>query len=369
MRDIQNAGKSAGNRDSSISASSLIRRLRRIDRIERLPEFRKAVNQLLISLGGSDVVTVYEDGDSGSEGTKITVSAIAGELEQMLGAYTLGRAKYYLHRLLSGLSETKENGLNDINMNRWKDYGDIITDSLWIFDRRDRSGSHNAGYWGNFIPQIPYQLLNRFTKRGQWVLDTFLGSGTTLIECRRLGRNGIGIELSAEAAHAAAISIGREANRYGVRTEIIRANSMELDYSRVLEDVGISSVQFIIMHPPYWDIIKFSGDPADLSNSPSVEDFLRGIRSIAERTYPYLESGKYMALVIGDKYSRGEWIPLGFRSMEEILRTGYRLKSVIVKNFDETRGKKSQKELWRYRALSGGFYVFKHEYIFLFRKV
>ena len=38
------------------------------------------------------------------------------------------------------------------------------------------------------------------------------------------------------------------------------------------------------------------------------------------------------------------------------------------KNFDETKGKMSQKELWRYRALAGGFYIFKHEYIFLFRK-
>ncbi len=47
---------------------------------------------------------------------------------------------------------------------------------------------------------------------------------------------------------------------------------------------------------------------------------------------------------------------------------GYTLKSIIVKNFDETRAKREQKELWRYRALVGGFYVFKHEYILLFRR-
>jgi hypothetical protein len=45
------------------------------------------------------------------------------------------------------------------------------------------------------------------------------------------------------------------------------------------------------------------------------------------------------------------------------------LKSIVVKNFEETRGKRNQKELWRYRALAGGFYVFKHEYIFIFQKV
>ncbi|MEM0138059.1 MAG: DNA methylase, partial [Thermoplasmata archaeon] len=39
-----------------------------------------------------------------------------------------------------------------------------------------------------------------------------------------------------------------------------------------------------------------------------------------------------------------------------------------IKNFDYTRGKRSQQELWRYRALQGEYYVFKHEYIFIFKK-
>jgi hypothetical protein len=81
-----------------------------------------------------------------------------------------------------------------------------------------------------------------------------------------------------------------------------------------------------------------------------------------------LEKGRYFALVIGDKYSKGEWIPLGFLTMNEVLKRGFMLKSVIVKNFEETLGKRNQKELWRYRALVGGFYIFKHEYIFVFKK-
>ncbi|HPB20178.1 MAG TPA: hypothetical protein PLC00_05335, partial [Bacteroidales bacterium] len=70
-----------------------------------------------------------------------------------------------------------------------------------------------------------------------------------------------------------------------------------------------------------------------------------------------------------DKYSKSEWIQLGFYCMQEVLKRGYILKSIIVKNFEETKGKMNQKELWRYRALAGGFYVFKHEYIFLFQKL
>jgi len=59
---------------------------------------------------------------------------------------------------------------------------------------------------------------------------------------------------------------------------------------------------------------------------------------------------------------------LGFLTMNEILKRGFLLKSIIVKNFEETLGKRNQKELWRYRALVGGFYIFKHEYIFVFKK-
>ncbi len=55
--------------------------------------------------------------------------------------------------------------------------------------------------------------------------------------------------------------------------------------------------------------------------------------------------------------------------MDAIQQRGFMLKSVIVKNFEQTTAKRQQKELWKYRALAGGFYVFKHEYIFVFKKV
>jgi hypothetical protein len=122
------------------------------------------------------------------------------------------------------------------------------------------------------------------------------------------------------------------------------------------------------MHPPYWDIIKFSNKKSDLSNANSVDDFLKMFGKVARNTFPVLEKGRFCAVVIGDKYSSGEWIPLGFYVMQEMVKTGYKLKSTIVKNFDQTTAKRNQKDLWRYRALAGGFYIFKHEYIFLFQK-
>lgn len=293
------------------------------------------------------------------------------ELQQIFEAKTIERAKYYIQRLIKSLCEEKINEINDLNLNRWKEYTDIITDSLWILDKRDSSGVHNAGYWGNFIPQIPNQLLRRYTKKGDWVLDTFLGSGTTLIECKRLGRNGIGIELQQNVADIAKSLLEKENNIFSeeIKTKIVVADSVEIDYTKILNENRINSIQFLIMHPPYWDIIKFSTDEKDLSNANSLEEFLNKLGTIVDKTYDILDKGRYFALVIGDKYSKGDWIPLGFYSMQEVLKRKYKLKSIIVKNFDQTRGKMNQKELWRYRALVGGFYIFKHEYIFLFQKV
>ncbi len=76
---------------------------------------------------------------------------------------------------------------------------------------------------------------------------------------------------------------------------------------------------------------------------------------VVDNTCSVLENGRYLAVVIGDKYSDGEWIPLGFYTMQEVMKRGYKLKSTIVKNFDTTKGKMNQKELWRYRALLADF--------------
>ncbi|QBN17621.1 DNA methyltransferase [Flavobacterium nackdongense] len=303
-------------------------------------------------------------------GATIHVNAqfINNEFAQILETKTIERTKYYIQRLVKSLTEIKTSKLNDINLRLWKQYDDILTDSLWIIDKRDKSGAHAASYWGNFVPQIPNQFLRRYTKKGEWVLDTFLGSGTTLIESKRLGRNGIGIEINPQVIDLATKNISKEKKQFDNRTEIINADCTVLSYEETLKKIGVKSVQFLIMHPPYWDIIKFSDNPNDISNEKSLEGFLSKMGNLIEQSYKVLDKGRYCALVIADKYSDGELIPLGFYTMQEFLKRGYKLKATIVKNFEDTKGKTNQKELWRYRALVGGLYIFKHEYIFLFKK-
>lgn len=344
----------------------LIDLLQNLLKKDELISVKENIQTIISDLNKSkdDELSNYSD----NEADIISKYYLVGELNQICETHTLERTRYYIKRLIKSLSQRKAGKINDINLNRWKEYDDILTDSLWILDKRDRSGAHTAGYWGNFIPQIPNQLLRRFTKKGEWVLDPFLGSGTTLIECKRLGRNGIGVELQPDVINLAKENISKEENPDKIKIKIINADSTDLNFKSELKKNKCESIQFLIMHPPYWDIIKFSEKKNDLSNAESVENFLEMFGKVIDTTFPVLDKGRYAAIVIGDKYSSGEWIPLGFYTMQEMVKRGYKLKSTIVKNFDQTTAKRNQKELWRYRALAGGFYIFKHEYIFLFQK-
>jgi len=321
-----------------------------------------------------NVIKFYKDKegilniDFNGDTVSLRKDVLISELDQILEARTFQRAKYYLDRLKAGVEKVKTNKINDINLLRWKEYDEVVTDSLWVLDKRDTSGAHLGWYWGNFIPQIPHQIILRYTKKAEWVLDPFVGSGTTLIECRRLGRNGIGIELNTEVAIKAKELVQKEPNNFNATSDVTVGDSTRIDFKVMLKQKGINKVQLLIMHPPYHNIIKFSKDNRDLSNAPTVNKFLEMFGRVVDSTYPFLEKNRYLAIVIGDKYSKGEWIPLGFYVMGEVLKRNYKLKSIIVKNFEETRAKRNQKELWRYRALVGGFYIFKHEYILLFKK-
>jgi len=211
-------------------------------------------------------------------------------------------------------------------------------------------------------------MMLRYTKRGDWVLDPFAGSGTTLIECRRMGRNGIGVELNADVVERSRRLVEEEPNPRSVSTDIFVGDSRSTDIAALIAKSGLYSVQLIILHPPYSDIIRFSDEEADLSVCKDTEEFLAMFGRVLDNVLPVLERGRYCALVAGDKYHKGQWIPLGFYCMNEVLRRGLLLKSTIVKNFEDTRAKRDQKQLWRYRALVGGFYIFKHEYVFVFQK-
>ena len=136
-----------------------------------------------------------------------------------------------------------------------------------------------------------------------------------------------------------------------------------------LDIMGEEKAQFLILHPPYDDIIKFSDKKEDLSNCESTEEFYDLFEKVAKNGYDKLEKGRFAALIIGDSYKNSEVQPLGFECMARMQKLGFALKAIIVKDMQgNERAKGKTANLWRYRALAGGFYIFKHEYVMVFQK-
>ena len=114
-----------------------------------------------------------------------------------------------------------------------------------------------------------------------------------------------------------------------------------------------NSVQFILMHPPYMDIVKFTDNPNDLSQIDNINAFVKKFKIICQNSLKYLDKDRYFAMVIGDVYKNSEVIPLGFYCMDMIKRNfKVKLKGTIIKNIEGNRGKLGVDGIWRYRALN-----------------
>jgi DNA modification methylase len=261
----------------------------------------------------------------------------------------------------------------DIELSRWNDpeYQDIITDSWWDLPSRTNTDGHKLDYHGNFIPQIANQTFRRYTKEGDVVIDWFLGSGTSAIEAVNLNRRLIGVELKPELVDYVRGKLPTDVLNKDVH--LIAGDSASVGTAKqvkaALGKMGRSEAQLAVLHPPYADIISFSDKPEDLSNCPSTDAFLDSFRGVAANAYSLLEPGRFAILVIGDKYCGGELDPLGFKCMQVMNEIGFKTKSIIVKNITGNEiAKGKNNNLWRYRAILGGFYVFKHEYVMVFFK-
>ena len=259
---------------------------------------------------------------------------------------------------------------NDLDIENWKTL-DINIDSLWLIDERDKSGKHENVYHGNFIPQIPNQLIRRYTKKNEIVLDPFFGSGTTLFECEKLNRKFIGFDINEQIIDYVQTKMNSLPNNFFKISNCDVTNKSDFNKKMLsaLNHLDSSKVQFVIMHPPYMDIVKFTNKKEDLSQLSDLTEFVKQFNNVVSNTLSYLEKNRYFAIVIGDVYKNSEVIPLSFYVLDVIKRNyKVKLKGIIVKNIEGNRGKLGKGGIWRYRALKSDYYIFKHEYILVFKK-
>ena len=257
---------------------------------------------------------------------------------------------------------------NDLDIENWKDCN-INTDSLWLISERDKSGKHENIYYGNFVPQIPNQLIRRYTKKGETVFEPFMGSGTTLFECEQLGRKYIGFDINSKIVDYVGQKVSGESYYFIKECNSLDARKVGGNFEIAFDNLSIESVQFVLMHPPYLDIVKFTDDANDLSQIGNLKEFIGKFKTICENSLKYLDKNRYFAIVVGDVYKSGEVLPLAFYCMDMIKRSFVvKLKGIIIKNIEGNRWKIGQHSIWKFRALNSDYFIFKHEYIFVFKK-
>ena len=178
--------------------------------------------------------------------------------------------------------------MDKITKDNWKE-ADLNVDSLWIINERDKSGKHSNIYHGNFIPQIPNQLIRRYTQEGDTVMELFSGAGTTLFECEALKRDYIGFDINKPIMQYVAEKMtGCDTIRYSnCDCDVTDEASFKEQTDRICKERGIEKVDFLIAHPPYWDIVKFTQDKRDLSQISSLESFLDNFRLAIANSISY----------------------------------------------------------------------------------
>ncbi|RLI40766.1 hypothetical protein DRO64_08500 [Candidatus Bathyarchaeota archaeon] len=179
-----------------------------------------------------------------------------------------------------------------------------------------------------------------FTKKGQWVLDPFVGSGSTLIAAYETDRNAIGIELSTYWANIARkrleeVKAQRKLETFTTGYEktkqiIIEGDSRQID--KIWRVKKFPKVDFVITSPPYWNQLKkawlrqkerkqkglpteYSEDERDLGNIDDYEKFVLEEKLIFDKVYDITKDGGYLVIITNNIFADGKLYPLAFDTL------------------------------------------------------
>ena len=236
--------------------------------------------------------------------------------------------------------------------------------NVWSFPKRGKWATHhlNAKYRGNWAPQVPRNIILRYSQVGDSVLDAFVGSGTTLIECKLTGRKGIGIDINQDA-----VMITKDRLDFEILNDDFPKQEVFQGDARNLNFISNESIDLIATHPPYANIISYSKrtkEQGDLSKVSSIDEFIEEITKVAKEFYRVLKPGKYCAILIGDTRKGKHQVPISFRVMQTFLDIGFALKENVIKVQHNTR----TEHLWRKQSIASNFLLLMFEHLYVFRK-
>jgi len=237
------------------------------------------------------------------------------------------------------------------------------TTSVWSFKQRGNWATHDGRYRGNWSPYIPRNVILKYSRNGDVVLDYFVGGGTTAIEAKLLGRRCIARDIN-----PACVNLTLENLKFTPPQTLFPFSIYEPDVrvgdARDLSDISDNSIDLICAHPPYAGIINYSSDiDGDLSKL-SIENFLKEMKKVAAESYRVLKPGKKCVILIGDIRRHKHVIPVGFQIINIFLEAGFKLKELAIKRQHncKTTG------FWYEKSIKYNFLLLAHEYLPIFEK-
>jgi DNA modification methylase len=244
----------------------------------------------------------------------------------------------------------------------------VMTTTLWEFpsqhydvtrtnppspgaSRATRGSTQGSKHYTGATPSwIIWQLLQRYTREGDTVLDPMCGSGTTLDVCSDLDRRGIGFDLAP------------------TRPEIVQADARALP-------APDESADFVFVDPPYSTHVDYSDDPRcigrlDAAGDDDGEAYYEAMGSVFAQIDRVLKNRRYMALYVSDSWRKraqgpgGVFMPIGFELFGMLRRRFKPVDIISVVRHNQKLGKGN----WHKAAEEGNFFLRGFNYLFIFKK-
>ena len=211
---------------------------------------------------------------------------------------------------------SKEVGFNELTPKEWTQLSKSVWPAREVSSPREW---YHLEHGATFSAALAERVIKIYTKRGDLVLDPFLGVGTTLVAAKRLGRKGIGIELYEKFVKIAKQLLSQETLAESPEQTIICGDCRDL-----LKWVEPNSVQLMLTSPPYanfiWRSIEdrqkthkksllvlenksvakpYGDDPRDFGNLP-YEKYLEEIKDLMKKLFIATKPGGYNVWVVKD---------------------------------------------------------------------
>lgn len=268
----------------------------------------------------------------------------------------------------------KNNKLNDLTGKEW-----IKFSKTWFVHSPVGRKNNEILHPAKFPESLVEEFVSFFTKRDQWVLDPFMGTGSALIAAGNLARNALGIELKNGYYNIAKNRV--EKNNY--KSSLIPIEGNSLDLIRLIKENISSNLKFdyVITSPPYWNQLernsirqknrmeksldtKYSDSEDDIGNIKNYEEFLEIQAEIFDQVYEVTKNNAYLTIITNNIYHKSKLFPLAYDTAISLTNRGK--KSWVLK--DEKIWLQNDKPLIALGINNAWVGNRHHQYCLIFRK-